>query len=76
MPWSEFNHTGDEPSADQWAWHWARCIEEAAATDIILLLVRWTKSNNSARSSSWASPWLRISAGATWSWLWFLRHHI
>src|SRR5262249_19846293 len=34
------NYNGAEPSPNDWAEHWTRCISEAAAADIVLLYAR------------------------------------
>jgi hypothetical protein len=37
---ASFNATGEEPSADQWARHWRRCIDEASAADVTLMFAQ------------------------------------
>jgi hypothetical protein len=34
---ADFNHTGAEPSADEWSRHWSTCIAEASAANIVLV---------------------------------------
>jgi hypothetical protein len=37
---ADFNHTGREPSREQWLRHWELCCREAAAADVVLLYAR------------------------------------
>ena len=39
-PDADFNHTGGEPTSDQWRRHWTRCVDEAAAADIMLMFAQ------------------------------------
>jgi hypothetical protein len=39
-PDASFNATGEEPSADQWARPWRRCIDEASAADVTLMFAQ------------------------------------
>src|SRR4051794_7463617 len=39
-PDADFNHTGGEPTADQWRRHWQRCVDEASAADITLMFAQ------------------------------------
>ena len=39
-PDADFNHTGGEPTSDQWRRHWTRCVDEAAAADITLIFAQ------------------------------------
>jgi hypothetical protein len=37
---ADFNHTGGEPTPDQWRRHWQRCVDEAAAADVTLMFAQ------------------------------------
>ena len=49
-PDADFNHTGGEPTSDQWRRHWTRCVDEAAAADIMLMFAQ----EGSARWARWS----------------------
>jgi len=35
---SPINHKGGKPTDDDWSKHWARCISEASASDVLLFV--------------------------------------
>jgi hypothetical protein len=39
-PDADFNHTGGEPTPDQWRRHWARCVDEASAANVTLMFAQ------------------------------------
>jgi hypothetical protein len=70
---AEFNHTGGEPP--DWCLHWMRCVEEAAAADVVLMYADKSERQMGALIEVGAA----LAAGARvflvsphpWSW----RHH-
>ena len=72
---AEFNHTGNEPTADEWAEHWERCCREAAEADIVLMFACAEERQNGALlevgSALGAGKRVYIVSPHSWSW----KHH-
>jgi hypothetical protein len=48
--WISWSHNMDdsEPTADEWASHWQRCVQEASAADVVLVYARSDERQNGA----------------------------
>jgi hypothetical protein len=72
---AEFNHTGAEPSSDEWRAHWDRCIAEAAAADIVLVYARADERQMGALcelgAGLAAGAWIYLVSDSAWS----IGHH-
>ena len=73
---AEFNATGEEPHADQWARHSERCLREAANSDICLLYCESGEQHFGSllECGSALGNGKRVYAVTPHAWP-FLRHH-
>jgi hypothetical protein len=59
---ADFNRTGAEPP--DWALHWLKCVDEAAAADVVLMFAREDESQMGALIEVGAA----LAAGSACSW--------